>query len=109
MSNYVTIRQVESKYLGEEKSFKHIDIFNDHHTSSIGFEELGLESDRKFFKSINLLLRFLVKAYKENMGDFAYNELIETMYGNEESVFIDGCWYEWNKIKHIFDGLYEEE
>ena len=109
MKYSVTIQQKESRLKGKETFHKSIEIFNDNYYSSIDFETLGIESDGKFIDCIDELLKYLVEAYKYNMGDTNFQNLMDSICENGISVVdIDGTLYDWDTIKHNFDNLYDD-
>jgi hypothetical protein len=98
MSNKVVIQQQTVNVRNSGHTFKEVTVFDNYESGSIYLEEYSDD----FYDDDLELLTFVLDAVKENASK-EVKSVIEAVSEYEIGIEIEGTFYEWEIIKHIFD------
>ncbi len=98
MSNRTTIQQQTSTVRHNGETSKEVVVFDNYGSGTIN---LDTYSDNFYDDDLELLATVIQVVDEGGLGNV--RGILDHVQENETGMFIEGTWYDWKDIKHVFE------
>ncbi len=98
MSNRATIQQQTANVRHNGETSKEVIVFDDHGSGTINLDSY---SDNFYDDDLELLTTVIQVVDEGGLDNI--RGILDHVQENETGMSIEGTWYEWKEIKHIFE------
>jgi len=103
MSNRASIQQETITVHKTGQKSNCVSVFDDYGQGTICLEDY---SDSFYEDDLELLL-FVLERVQEDDGIQSVQQVLDHVFECQTGISIEGTWYEWEQIKHVFDKVWE--
>ncbi len=98
MSNRTTVQQQTANVRHTGETSKEVIVFDNHGSGTINLDSY---SDNFYDDDLELLATVIQVVDEGGLDNI--RGIIDHVQECETGIFIEGTWYEWDKIKHVFE------
>jgi uncharacterized protein YfaP (DUF2135 family) len=103
MSNRAHIQQEEKKTHHSGEVTRIVSVWDDYADDYVDLEVLCPDGTNKWFEDELELLKAVLDHIFSNKGSKAMGDVINYVQENENGLYVEGTWYNWEQIKHLFE------